>query len=107
VPQVDSYAERNGKIAGVMLGRNGRVATQIGPLVADDENIATALVQRALAATETPIFIDVPDTKNALIAQLAAQGFASQRPLTRMLLGRNSAYDDGLRTFAVVGPEFG
>lgn len=107
VPQFDFYAERNGKIAGMMLGRDGRVATQIGPVVADDENIAAALVQCALAATDTPVFIDVPDTKSALIAQLAAQGFVSQRPLTRMLLGRKSAYDDGLRTFAVVGPEFG
>ena len=91
----------------MILGRDGRVATQIGPLVADDDNIAQVLVQRALRTTGTAIFVDVPDTKKSLIAQLAAQGFATQRPLTRMLLGRESAYDDGLRTFVVAGPEFG
>jgi hypothetical protein len=106
-PQIDCYAERNGRIAGMILGRDGRVATQIGPLVADDDDIAQALVMRALRATDTVIFIDVPDSKKSLIAQLAAQGFAAQRPLTRMLLGRKLAYDDGQRTFAVAGPEFG
>jgi ribosomal protein S18 acetylase RimI-like enzyme len=106
-PQIDCYAERNGRIAGMILGRDGRVATQIGPLVADDEDVALALLMRALRAIDTAAFIDVPDSRKSLIARLAAQGFVSQRPLTRMLLGRESAYDDGRRTFAVVGPEFG
>jgi len=43
----------------------------------------------------------------ATVADLAARGFVSQRPLTRMLLGRSSAFDDGQRTYAVAGPEFG
>jgi GNAT superfamily N-acetyltransferase len=107
VPAVEKLAIRDGKIAGFILGRDGRVATQIGPLVADDETIARALLAQALDATQGQIFIDVADSKAGMISDLAARGFVSQRPLTRMLLGRNTAFDDGIRTYAVVGPEFG
>jgi GNAT superfamily N-acetyltransferase len=107
VPAVDALAWHDGKIAGFLLGRDGRVATQIGPLVADSDDIAQALLSRALAAIRTPLFIDVPNEKKALLRDLARRGFTAQRPLTRMLLGRSQAYDDGIRTYAVVGPEFG
>jgi len=30
-----------------------------------------------------------------------------QRPFTRMLYGRSKSFDDGQRTYAVIGPEFG
>lgn len=106
-PAIEKYAMRDGKIAGVMLGRDGRVATQIGPLVADDEQVSDALLATALDASIGTTFIDVADTKTGIIAALAARGFAPQRPLTRMLLGRKTAFDDGERTYAVIGPEFG
>ena len=38
---------------------------------------------------------------------LEASGFSAQRPFTRMLLGRRESFDDGSRTYAVIGPEFG
>jgi GNAT superfamily N-acetyltransferase len=107
VPAVEKLAIRDGKIAGFILGRDGRVATQISPLVADDETIARALLAQALDTTQGQIFIDVADSKTSMISDLVARGFVSQRPLTRMLLGRNTAFDDGIRTYAVVGPEFG
>ncbi|MGZ3409040.1 MAG: GNAT family N-acetyltransferase [Xanthobacteraceae bacterium] len=106
-PHIERVALRNGKIAGFVLGRDGRLATQVGPLVADNDDVARALLAHALDEIHGPAFIDVPDTKTDLLAYLAARGFAPQRPLTRMLLGRNTAYDDGTRTYAVVGPEFG
>ena len=34
-------------------------------------------------------------------------GFAVERPFTRMLLGRDSSFDDTACTYAVIGPEFG
>jgi GNAT superfamily N-acetyltransferase len=107
VPTIDYIATRGDKIAGFMLGRDGRVATQVGPLVADDEGCARALLVRALGKISGPVFIDVPDGKFGLIVDLTLRGFVSQRPLTRMLHKHDGAFDDGLRTFAVVGPEFG
>ena len=77
------------------------------PLIADDAVAARALLTRALAAIAGPIFIDLADSKTETRAWLEARGFAAARPLTRMVHQRRAAFDDGTRTFAVVGPEFG
>ena len=69
--------------------------------------MAHALLARALPAIDGPIYVDFADSKTAIRAWLADCGFAAQRPLTRMLLGRALGFDDETRTFAVVGPEFG
>jgi hypothetical protein len=76
-------------------------------LIANDAAIARALLARALAAIGGAIFIDLADSKSETRAWLEACGFAAQRPLTRMVHSRRAAFDDGTRTFAVVGPEFG
>ena len=107
LPAVAHIAERNGRVVGILLGRDGRSATQIGPLAADDDAIALALMARGLAAVEGPVYIDLADAKAELRAWLAARGFAPQRPFTRMLYRRSARFDDPARTFAVVGPEFG
>jgi GNAT superfamily N-acetyltransferase len=107
LPAVELIAERGGRIAGFSLGRNGRSASQLGPLVAEDETAAHALLARALSAIAGPVYVDFADSKTNLRAWFAASGFAEQRPLTRMLLGRAKSFDDPSRTFAVVGPEFG
>jgi GNAT superfamily N-acetyltransferase len=106
-PGAELCAEHKGRIVGFLLGREGRIARQIGPLVADEDAIADALLVRALGAIEGAVFVDVPDTKAGTQALLAANGFASQRRFTRMLHRRAEAFDDGARTFAVAGPEFG
>ena len=69
--------------------------------------MAHALLARALPAIDGPIYVDFADSKTGVRAWLADCGFAAQRPLTRMLLGRASGFDDEARTFAVAGPEFG
>jgi hypothetical protein len=65
------------------------------------------LLAKALSALEGPIYLDLADAKADVSAWLVQSGFTSQRPLTRMVLGRASGFDDPVRTFAVVGPEFG
>jgi GNAT superfamily N-acetyltransferase len=100
-------AARGNEIAGFLLGRDGGLAAHIGPLIADDDAIARALVARALEAIEGPLFIDVADSKAELHSFLDAHGFAAVRPFTRMLYGTSTRFDDAARTFAVVGPEFG
>jgi GNAT superfamily N-acetyltransferase len=107
MPAADLVALRDDRLAGFLLGREGRIATQLGPLIAEDAAAAHALLTRAIAAITGPIFIDLVDNKTAIRAFLEAQGFGFTRPLTRMVHGKASAFDDGVRTFAVVGPEFG
>lgn len=106
-PAVDLVALHDGKLAGFMLGRDGRIAAHLGPLIAQDDAVARALLAHALVAIDGPIFIDFADGKNGTARWLAAAGFAPARPLTRMLLGRSERFDDPVKTYAVVGPEFG
>jgi hypothetical protein len=103
----DLVAMHDSRIAGFLLGRDGGLAGHIGPLIADDDAIARALLARALDAIEGPLFIDLADSKVELRGFLDAHGFAAVRPFTRMIHGASARFDDPARTFAVVGPEFG
>ena len=107
LPAADLLAMRGNAIAGFLLGRDGGLASHIGPLIADDDAVACALVARALEGIEGPLFIDLADSKSAPRGFLDAHGFTAVRPFTRMLYGPSARFDDPARTFAVVGPEFG
>jgi GNAT superfamily N-acetyltransferase len=107
LPAAEFVATRAGAIAGFLLGRDGGLAAQIGPLIADDDAIAGALAARAVDGIEGPLFIDLADSKGGLRSVLDARGFAAVRPFTRMLYRSSARFDDDARTFAVVGPEFG
>jgi GNAT superfamily N-acetyltransferase len=107
LPAAELCVHRAGRLVGFLLGREGRVASHLGPLVADDAAAAAALLGHALAAIPGPIFIDLAHSKRETRALIESRGFAATRPLTRMVHGRSTAFDDGVRTFAVVGPEFG
>lgn len=107
LPAAALCARRNGEIVGFVLGRDGRSASELGPLIADNDVIARALLSRAVATIDGPACIDLADTKADIAAWLTTIGFAPQRPFTRMLLRRRESFDDTARTFAVVGPEFG
>ena len=107
LPAADLFAQRDGRIVGMLLGRDGRTSAHLGPLIAEDDAVAKALLAQALARIDGPVYIDVADAKPDVRAWLEASGFAPQRPFTRMLLGRRESFDDGSRTYAVIGPEFG
>jgi len=107
LPAADLVAMRGNAIAGFLLGRDGGLASHIGPLIADDDAVGCALVARALDGIEGPLFIDLADSKRELRGFLDAHGFAAVRPFTRMLYGSSARFDDPARTIAVVGPEFG
>lgn len=89
--------------------RSGRRATQVGPLIADDEATALALVERALDGVAGAAFIDVATHQPALQQALSARGFVCQRPFVRMALAASpvAALAASPRLFAVAGPEFG
>ena len=92
---------------GYALVRRGRVAWQLGPVVATSERDALALLEAAIASTPGVIFVDVPDAWSEIEASLSAHGFAVQRPFLRMALGRDSPHGDPSRMFAIAGPEYG
>ncbi|HEY6992265.1 MAG TPA: GNAT family N-acetyltransferase [Xanthobacteraceae bacterium] len=107
LPAAELVAARAGGVAGFLLGRDGALAAQVGPLIAEDDAVAQALLARALDGIDGPLFIDLADGKTALRAFLDARGFTALRPFTRMVYGSSRRFDDAARTFAVVGPEFG
>lgn len=97
---------------GAVFGRDGRVASQIGPLVADDDATALRLLDAALGALEGPVFIDLLDTRAALADRLRDRGFTAQRPFLRMARPSDGAdgaqtFGDPRRLYAIAGPEFG
>jgi GNAT superfamily N-acetyltransferase len=93
--------------AGFALARPGRMATQIGPIVASGEGAAAALLTSALAVVSGPVFLDVADRWQKLGVFLRERGFTVQRPFQRMALGRSAPFGDIERSFVVAGPEFG
>jgi GNAT superfamily N-acetyltransferase len=106
-PGTELAAWRGDRIIGFVLGRDGRSATQLGPLAAEDEATARALLGLGLAGTHGPIYVDLADGKSAVRRWLEDHGFAPQRPFTRMVYGRALRFDDAARTMAVAGPELG
>ena len=100
-------ADAAGRIAGFVLGREGRVATSLGPLVADNEAIAVALIARAAASGAGPFIMDVPVVHRAVCGWLEAQRATTPRGYTRMTLGHATGLDDPTHVFALAGPELG
>lgn len=96
-----------GKTVGYVLGREGRVATSLGPVVADNEAIALALISKAAAAAPGPFIIDVPVAHRAVRAWLEKQDAVSPRGYMRMTLGDAKGLDDATHVFALAGPELG
>ena len=92
---------------GFCLGRNGRGAWQIGPVVADAAESAIGLLRAALGGLDGPVMIDVPDHHTEVVAWLKGSSFHAERPYTRMLLDRDRPFDDPDRIFAISGPELG
>jgi GNAT superfamily N-acetyltransferase len=107
LPAAELIAESGDRILGFSLGRDGRIAAHIGPLVAENDAIACAILAHALDSIDAPLFVDLADAKSDVRIFLEARGFAAVRPFTRMLYGRSARFDDPARTFAVLGPEFG
>lgn len=96
-----------GRICGFVLGREGRTASSIGPVVAENEGIALALISRAASVVSGPLIIDVPDAHREIRGWLQAQGAVSPRGYMRMTLGTAEKLSDPSHVFALAGPELG
>ncbi len=91
---------------GFVFGRDGREASQIGPLIAVDAGSARTLLSHALAAVEPPLYVDAADHAD-LATFVGELGFALQRPFTRMVHGARAAPGRRELSFVVAGPELG
>ena len=107
LPEAALVAERAGKICGYLLGRDGREARQLGPLIAADVPAAQALLGYAIARVPAPLYIDIVDRHASLRNWALKQGFSVQRPFTRMVHGAEHAPGDNETVMLVAGPELG
>ena len=92
---------------GFVLGRDGREAHQVGPLVARDEATALELLELALGNVAAPVYVDVADHATRTQDWLQQRGFEFQRPFTRMVHGGGRAPGDEKLVYLVAGPELG
>ena len=63
------------KILGFVLARAGRLASHIGPLVAETDDVAEAVLRKSLEGATGPVSIDVPDHQSTFASALTAAGF--------------------------------
>ncbi|VAW14133.1 hypothetical protein MNBD_ALPHA09-2247 [hydrothermal vent metagenome] len=101
------FSCQNTKGCGYLLGRDGRVASQIGPIVAAGPQDAIGMLDHALANLHGPVFIDVGDHQTEFIDRLKTYGFKPQRPFLRMVKGDRIRFDVPADMFAMAGPELG
>jgi GNAT superfamily N-acetyltransferase len=99
--------EEDGRVAGFLLGREGRVATQLGPIVAEREELAHALLAYALPRSSGAVLVDAPDRHQGFTRQLAQSGFSVERSYTRMALDHTQAFGEESCVMAIAGPELG
>lgn len=95
--------------SGFVLGREGREATQIGPLVARDDRGAVELLEAALAKVKPPVYLDLLDSRPQIKSRLEKAGFEFQRPFTRMVRtrGETRAPGEAGLVYCPAGPELG
>jgi len=92
---------------GFAIVRRGRIAHQIGPLLALTEAGAAELMKRAAHGLAGLVFMDVPDERALLARQLRDAGFTQQRSFMRMVLGEQPPRGQTHFIHAIAGPEFG
>jgi GNAT superfamily N-acetyltransferase len=97
----------SGDLAGFVLGRDGDRSWHLGPVLAEDEATALALLSAAAAALAQPLIVDIPDRHRRLTTWLVAAGATAPRRFTRMLRGHSDEVGDAQHVFALAGPELG
>ena len=107
-PQYAFLIEENNEVKGYCMGRQGHDFIQIGPIIAENANLAKNLLMAALEnCMGQPLILDVPHFEPEWLAWLRGIGFEEQRPFIRMYRGSNRIQGMPANQFAILGPEFG
>jgi GNAT superfamily N-acetyltransferase len=89
------------------LGRRGALAEHLGPVVAETQEAAAAVVRACLGAHPGQhFFLDAPDWPEWR-KTLGGIGFREQRPFLRMYRGGRAPIGQPERAYAAFGPELG
>jgi GNAT superfamily N-acetyltransferase len=107
-PDLAWTMHRGGTLLGYCFGRPGYLYRQLGPVVAEDADVARDIVSRCLAGQPgEELAVDVPRSARRWIAWLESVGFLVERPFLRMGRGRKQCPELAAQQFAIAGPEFG
>jgi GNAT superfamily N-acetyltransferase len=93
--------------SGHVFSRRGRTATQLGPLVARDEDSAVALLTAGIRTLAGHVLVDVPQDATAVTACVQKHGFVPERPYIRMALDADEIAGEAALVHAIAGPELG
>lgn len=101
-------AEYDGKLLGFVTGRRGFDYVQIGPLEAENDEIALLLLNAALKELHgNAVLLDCFESNAELVKKLEEIGFMNQRIFVRMCRGECPAVTDYRKYPVIAGPEFG
>ncbi|MEP7270375.1 MAG: GNAT family N-acetyltransferase [Acidobacteriota bacterium] len=107
-PEYGWIVEREGRIAGYLLGRHGFNREHLGPVVGAEESVARQLVHACLERHQDRQFIlDASQQVSDWRGWLESLGFEEQRPFIRMYYRDNPYPGQPQKQFGILGPEFG
>jgi GNAT superfamily N-acetyltransferase len=92
---------------GFVIKRQAGRGTLIGPVVADTDSLAIALVAKALNSSTGFVRIDIPSRADPLASWLDTVGLVKVDTPTVMCRGDAPASNTGARTYALVSQAFG
>lgn len=87
--------------------RQGRIANYLGPLVAENIDVAIDIASILLEVSETEVFLDYPGNSALFINWLLANKFSPVRTLTRMWLGNQTEKEMFQMQYAISDPATG
>ena len=91
----------------VCFARDGRAASQIGPVISQNETEGADCIEALIRHMSGAVFIDLLDDCVLAAQRLTELGFTKQRSFLRMHKGQHHFQKAQYRTLAIAGPEFG
>jgi len=87
--------------------RPGRLATYLGPVMAQQTDTAQVIIERLLERTKRTVLWDVPGPNEAAMKMAKRWGFTPVRPLTRMWRGSKLIHGNVAWQYAMGAPATG